>query len=91
MLLENGDIVMAVEVKSKVADKDVEEYVEKLETLRDHYRRKDDRRKIQGAIAGAIFGESQKRAAIRAGLYVIVQSGDTMKIDVPEGFVPREW
>jgi len=27
----------------------------------------------------------------KSGLYVIEQSGDTMKIDVPEGFVPREW
>jgi len=44
-----------------------------------------------GAIAGAIFGTAEKKATIEAGLYVIKQSGDTMKIDVLEGFVPREW
>jgi len=32
-----------------------------------------------------------KRLTFEAGLYVIEQSGDTMKVDVPEGFVPREW
>jgi hypothetical protein len=30
-------------------------------------------------------------AALEAGLYVIVQSGDTMKLKIPEGFQPREW
>jgi hypothetical protein len=30
-------------------------------------------------------------AAIEAGLYVIVQSGDTMTINVPPDFKPREW
>jgi hypothetical protein len=32
-----------------------------------------------------------KRAALKAGLYVIVQTGDTMKIDVPSDFMPREF
>jgi len=26
-----------------------------------------------------------------AGLFVIVQSGDTMRMEVPEGFKPRVW
>jgi hypothetical protein len=46
---------------------------------------------IKGAIAGAIFGAAEKKATMEAGLYVVEQSGDTMKIDVPEDFVPREW
>lgn len=35
--------------------------------------------------------ESLTFEQIEAGLFVIEQSGDTMKIDVPEGFQPREW
>ena len=35
--------------------------------------------------------EKRKKAVIEAGLFAIEQSGDTMKIDVPEGFVPSEW
>jgi hypothetical protein len=91
LLLENGETVMAVEVKVKPAVKDVEHHIKRLEILRDCRRKKNDRRKIQGAIAGAIFGSAEKKAVIEAGLFVIEQSGDTMKIDIPDGFVPREW
>ena len=91
ILLENGETVMAVEVKVEPAVKDVEHHINRLEILRDHRRKINDNRKIQGAIAGAIFGTAEKKATAEAGLYVIEQSGDTMKIDVPEGFVPREW
>jgi hypothetical protein len=34
---------------------------------------------------------SVKTAALKEGLYVITQTGDTVKIDVPEGFVPKAW
>ena len=91
LLLENGDTVMAVEVKAKPAVKDVEHHIKRLEILRDYRRKKKDTRKIQGAITGAIFGTTEKKATIEAGLYVIEQSGDTMKIDIPDGFVPRNW
>jgi multidrug efflux pump subunit AcrA (membrane-fusion protein) len=91
ILMQNGEIVMAVEVKAKPAVKDVEHHIKRLEILRDYYRKRNDLRKIQGAIAGAIFGSEEKKAVIEAGLYVIEQSGDTMKIEVPDGFVPREW
>jgi hypothetical protein len=38
-------------------------------------------------IAGAVFPMEMKEAA----LYVIEQSGDTMKINIPKGFQPRDW
>jgi hypothetical protein len=41
-----------------------------------------------GAIAGAIFDDEEREAAVKEGLYVIVQSGDTVKIDIPEDFKP---
>jgi hypothetical protein len=44
-----------------------------------------------GAIAGAIFDDKVKDAVRDAGLFVIVQSGDTMKIDMPEGWKPVEY
>jgi hypothetical protein len=43
------------------------------------------------AIAGAVLTQSLKEAIVEAGLYAIEQSGDTMKISVPEDFRPREW
>ena len=91
LLLQNDDTVMAVEVKAKPAIEDIEGHIKRLEILRDWRRKKNDNRKIQGAIAGAVFGAAQKKATAEAGLYVIGQSGDTMKIDLPDGFIPREW
>jgi len=91
ILLLNSDYIMAVEIKAKVHTKDIEQHVKRLELLRKYWEKKDDKRVIQGAIAGAIFGNMEKKAAIEAGLYVLVQSGDTMKLELPDGFVPREW
>jgi hypothetical protein len=59
--------------------------------LREHANKTGDRRKILGGIAVAILGEGDKEAILDAGFYVLEQSGDTMKLDVPEGFAPREW
>jgi hypothetical protein len=91
LLLENGEYSIAVEVKSRPTEKDVAHQENRLRILREHKDRRNDRRKIRGAIAGAVFPEDAKTAALEAGLYVIEQSGDTMKIRMPEGFTPREW
>jgi hypothetical protein len=92
ILLENGDTIMAVEVKTKPVVKDIEHHERRLEILRDHRRTMNEKpKKIQGAIAGAIFGTEEKKAVLEAGLFVLEQSGDTMKLEIPEGFVPREW
>jgi hypothetical protein len=32
-----------------------------------------------------------KTTAFKAGLYVITQTDDTVKIDVPEEFTPKIW
>ena len=91
LLLQNGETIMAVEIKAKPLIKDIDSHIKRLEILRDHRRGINDKRVIKGAIAGAIFGTAEKKATLEAGLYVLEQSGDTMKIEVPEGFIPREW
>jgi hypothetical protein len=91
ILLVNSDYIMAVEVKAKVHAKDIEHHVKRLELLRKYWDKSGDKRVIQGAIAGAIFGSVEKQLAVEAGFYVLVQSGDTMKLELPEGFIPREW
>jgi len=91
LILENGKTIMAVEVKTRPVIQDVEHHIKRLEILRDHRRGVNDQRKVQGAVAGAIYEDSVKEAVREAGMYVIEQSGDTMKIDMPDGFIPREW
>jgi predicted AAA+ superfamily ATPase len=91
ILLVNSDYIIAVEVKATVHTKDIEHHVKRLELLREYYEKNGDKRVIRGAIAGAIFGDTEKKAAAEAGFYVLVQSGDTMKLELPDGFVAREW
>ena len=91
ILLENGDIVIAVEVKSTLLNEDVNDHLERMEVLRQYADSKGDKRKYRGAIAGAIVKENARKYAHKAGFYVIEQSGDTMKLDLPKGFIPREW
>ncbi|MDR3171227.1 MAG: hypothetical protein LBU17_06305 [Treponema sp.] len=89
LLLENNECCMAVEVKPKPTEKDIAHHIRQLELLRDCLeKRQQQPKRILGAIAGAVFPEGIQQAVIEAGLYVIEQSGDTMKISVPEGFTP---
>ena len=91
ILLENGDTVMVVEVKSKPNQKDVKEHISRMEILRRRADARNDSRKFQGAIAGAILSSEVRKHILKNGFYAIEQTGDTVKITVPEGFKPREW
>ena len=91
LYMENGDYIFAIEVKARLGKKDIDEHRKQLEILRENANRTGDRRKILGGMAVAILEKGEKEAILDAGFYLLVQSGDTMKIDLPEGFVPREW
>jgi len=91
LLLENNDVIVVVGVTENPSDDFIMEQEKKSETLREFFRGKNDERRILGAVAGAAFGTEQRRAALKAGLFVIVQAGDTMRMDIPDGFKPREW
>ena len=91
ILLENGDCIIGIEVKATVRLNDIEHHARRLEILRESRSKLHEERVIRGAIAGAIFEDTEKKATLEAGMYVLEQSGDTMKLEVPEGFVPREW
>ncbi|MDR1494027.1 MAG: hypothetical protein LBT05_15095 [Planctomycetaceae bacterium] len=91
ILLENETSIVAVEVKTKPKEEDISRHTKRLEILRKHPIKGSENKKIIGAVAGVVFSSSVKQAVINAGMYVITQSGDTMKIEVPENFKPKEW
>ncbi|MDR0586813.1 MAG: hypothetical protein LBG26_06200 [Treponema sp.] len=72
-------------------EQDVDRHAKRMEILRAYLDERDDKRKLLGAVAGAIVNASVKKYALRRGVYVIEQSGDTVKIEAPEGFKPRMW
>jgi predicted nuclease with TOPRIM domain len=91
VLLENTKIVMAIEVKSKLLASHVQDHLERMDILRAYADEHDDRRVWLGAVGGALLATDARKAALKAGFYLIEQSGDTVMISVPEGFKPKEW
>ena len=89
--LTNGEYALAVEVKSKLTTEYVNEHVDRLEKIREYFNDVGDKRKILGAVAGAIVEKNVRDYAIKKGFFVMAQSGDTMLLDIPKGFKPREW
>jgi hypothetical protein len=91
-LLENEEYAMAVEIKSELTGGDVNEHLERMEKVREQLDKRGDRRKLLGAVAGMIVTDGVRKYAQDKGLYVLVQSGDTVAVaEPPEGFKPREW
>jgi hypothetical protein len=89
VFLENGDLVILVEVKAQLGDDEVREHLEQLEKYRLFG---NDKRRILGAVAGAVVPDDIIKFAHRKGLFVIVQSGEFVEIvKPPAGFKPKEW
>jgi hypothetical protein len=91
MLLEDGDSALAVEVRSKLGIDDVRDHIQRMEKLRRYANEHADHRRLVAAVAGAVIDEGVKPFALKNGFYVIEQAADRVKVDVPEGFIPRVW
>jgi hypothetical protein len=91
ILLENGDTVLAVEVKTHLTENDVRDHLQRMEKLRLYADGHGDKRKLLGAVAGGIASKGVKAFAVKSGFFVLEQSGDTVRISVPGDFKPREW
>ncbi|MBF0153698.1 MAG: DUF3782 domain-containing protein [Magnetococcales bacterium] len=90
ILVVNTDTVALVEVKSKLKQDDVREHLTRLGEFKDFFPEYASRR-VMGAVAGIVIEEGVDRFAINAGLWVIVQSGDSMHLANDTTFVPRTW
>jgi DNA repair exonuclease SbcCD ATPase subunit len=90
VLLENEDYFIVVEAKLKPRMDDIIYHVEKMEKFKQYFMKNQEKqKKVFGALAGVVFDDNIKTAAIKNGLYTIVQSGNAIKIDVPKGFQPK--
>jgi hypothetical protein len=92
MLLENGDYAMPVEIKSTLTAEDVDDHIERIGKVREELDKRGDRRKLVGAVAGMVVAGKVREYAQRKGLYVLVQSGDSVTVAEASGaFRVREW
>jgi hypothetical protein len=91
VFLENGDCAMAVEIKAQPNNNDILDHVERMEKLRQWADLHDDKRKLYGALAGAVIHDNVRDYALKQGFYVIEQSGDTVNVIAPEGAKVKAW
>jgi hypothetical protein len=85
IFLENGDCAMVVEVKTQPNNNDIRDHVKRMEKVRRYADLRQDKRKLYGAVAGAIIPENVKEHGLKEGFYIIEQSGDTVNIVSPSG------
>ncbi|MDR1147872.1 MAG: hypothetical protein LBK66_04510 [Spirochaetaceae bacterium] len=91
IVLINGEYIMIIEVKTVLKVKDVDNHLERLGKIRRDACPPDESHRLIGCVAGAVVDEAVKKYAHKKGFYVLEQSGDTLKLDVPEGFNPKMW
>ena len=90
--LENGEYAMPVEIKTELSIGDVDDHLKRIIKIRRYMDMRDDNRKLVGAVAGEIVSENVLNYAHKKGLFVIVQTGDSVAIaESPREFKAREW
>jgi hypothetical protein len=91
IVLENGEYVMLIEVKTELKTEHVREHIKRLETIRRQGRKWQDK-KLLGAVSAAMVERNVREYAKKSGFFVISQTGSATMIDKPEGkFSVKEW
>ena len=94
LLLVGGDIDILIEVKTTLEKADVCDHINRIEKYRRCIDAMGGKNKSHfiGAVAGAVVRKEAAETAHKNGLYVIIQSGEAVKIVAPpEGFTVKEW
>ncbi len=90
LFVVNTDTVSLVEVKSKLTIEDIREHMVRLSEFKEFFPEYADKRAI-GAVAGMVVEEHVVRFAIKNGLFVLIQAGDSVRLANDDSFVPRAW
>jgi hypothetical protein len=89
LVVDDTDAV-AVEVKSKMTDRDVDDHVERLGKFKILFPEFASKR-LLGAIAAMVIPDEAARYAERRGLFVIGQAGEDAVLLNSAGFEPKAW
>jgi len=90
LLAVDDRVAVAVEVKSKLAHRDVEDHLARLAAFKEMFPRYADM-DVYGAMAAMVLPDKQVQYAERCGLFVIGQAGDDAVLVNSPGFEPRAW
>ncbi|OQX23022.1 MAG: hypothetical protein BWK80_28190 [Desulfobacteraceae bacterium IS3] len=88
ILAMNREYSVLIEVKSTLGVDDVKEHLERLAQFRAFFPEYRDR-KIVGAVAGIVIDEGADKFAYKNGLFVIAQSGESVKVLNDVNFAPK--
>jgi hypothetical protein len=86
----DGNVAVAIEVKSRLAQRDVDDFIDKLGRFKQAFPHQVDYQ-IYGAVAGIEIDAGVDRYAYQQGLFVIKQSGETVAIANDGAFRPMAW
>jgi hypothetical protein len=86
----DGDVAVAIEVKSRLSRGDVDGFLDTLSRFRLAFPHYGDYR-IYGAVAAIEIDRGVDRYAYQRGLWVIKQTGDTVTLANDLDFQPRSW
>ncbi|MEO5332430.1 MAG: hypothetical protein H7839_10435 [Magnetococcus sp. YQC-5] len=87
VVVDNTDSVVLVEVKSRLTVMDVRNHLRRMEEFKTDYLSNKAIRVI-GAVAGILMDHDAEMFAMENGLFVIVQSGENVKLANGPDFVP---
>ncbi|MBF0123756.1 MAG: DUF3782 domain-containing protein [Magnetococcales bacterium] len=90
ILVANTIDAVLVEVKSNLTVEDVRNHLERLKRFKSFFNRYADCT-VYGAVAGIAIDAGADQFAINQGLFVIVQSGDSVQIANDKDFKARTW
>ncbi|MBF0139478.1 MAG: DUF3782 domain-containing protein [Magnetococcales bacterium] len=90
LMVVNTDYVILVEVKSRLTAEDVRDHLKRVREFKEFYEGEGGAR-VMGAVAGILIDNDVDQFAMNQGLFVIVQSGDSVKLANDGKFVPRTW
>ena len=90
ILAINKEYAVLIEAKSTLSIEDVKEHMKRLKAFKAFFPEYSDR-KVVGAVAGIVIEERADRFAYRQGLFVIGQTGETVKILNDKTFKPKIW
>jgi hypothetical protein len=83
---------MPAEIKTELTIEDVDEHLERIAVIRKYLDDHEDKRRVVGTVAGGIAPENVIRYAQKKGLYVVVQSGQSVELsEAPTTFKAAEW
>lgn len=91
LLAVNGEYGVVAEVKTTLRKDDIDEFLERIIKIQSSPIAALYGKTIYGAIGAMIASDEVCRYAAKKGLFVLVQSGDNVKIDNDVDFVGKTW